>query len=671
MTLAVIVLLALHAGLAFVSARQKSPTFDEVAHLTGGVSYWRFNDYRLQPENGNLPQRLLALPVAFADFTFPDNPQAWEQSDVWTLGRDFFFRTGNDLDRLLLRGRSVAILLSVTTCLVTFFWARALAGPYAGLLALTLCACSPTMLAHGRLMTSDMCFTLFFILSTWAIWECLHRIDIPRVLACSLAVAGLFLSKTSAIAILPTTLLLIVLRLWWRKPLALHLPGRTTTELTNRWQQFVAACGVGLVCTLVSLGAMWLAYGGRYAAASQAPQQFYKFETLDRVTEHLDSPVGDLLGWIGEHRLLPEAYLYGTAFVGAHRRRRAFFFGAYSRDGWMSYLPTTVLLKTPIPTLLLGSAAIVLIGFGLWRLCSRREATPEIERSTPGVATVDHSALLYKLLPILTALAVVWGTSVSAMLCIGHRHVLVTYPLMFVLCGSLLALVGSRAGRTVILLLVVGSAVECFRASPHYLAYFNGIVTRSQAHRVLVDSNLDWGQDLPGLAKWLRQHARDPAVREGRVFLSYFGTSDPRSYGIESVNIPTDYATGPFLPSVRGGVFCISATNLANVYGRFPGEWNSNYEQLYAATQSKLMQIHQSEDGETFNERLLRQDPEAIQLIETNELLAGSRLIAFLRHRQPVDRIGYSILIYHLTDRDVHTALFGRPPESGQQAFSE
>ena len=92
MTLTVIVLLAFHGGLAFVSARQKSPTFDEVAHLTGGVSYWRFNDYRLQPENGNLPQRLLALPVAFADFTFPDNPQAWQQSDVWTLGRDFFFR---------------------------------------------------------------------------------------------------------------------------------------------------------------------------------------------------------------------------------------------------------------------------------------------------------------------------------------------------------------------------------------------------------------------------------------------------------------------------------------------------------------------------------------------------------------------------------------------------
>ena len=42
--------------LAAASVREKSNTFDEIAHVTAGLSYWTENDYRLHPENGNLPQ---------------------------------------------------------------------------------------------------------------------------------------------------------------------------------------------------------------------------------------------------------------------------------------------------------------------------------------------------------------------------------------------------------------------------------------------------------------------------------------------------------------------------------------------------------------------------------------------------------------------------------------
>jgi hypothetical protein len=36
-----------------------------------------------------------------------------------------------------------------------------------------------------------------------------------------------------------------------------------------------------------------------------------------------------------------------------------------------------------------------------------------------------------------------------------------------------------------------------------------------------------------------------------------------------------------------------------------------------------------------------------------------ARLCAFLRERKPDDNIGYSILIYRLTARDIHEALYG------------
>jgi hypothetical protein len=69
---------------------------------------------------------------------------------------------------------------------------------------------------------------------------------------------------------------------------------------------------------------------------------------------------------------------------------------------------------------------------------------------------------------------------------------------------------------------------------PHYLAYFNELAggPRNGWHS-LADSNIDWGQDLPGLKTWLdRNNIREP------VYLSYFGTADPRFYQISYKSVP-------------------------------------------------------------------------------------------------------------------------------------
>ena len=64
--------------MAVSSVGQKSTTFDELAHLTAGYSYWLTGDFRLQPENGNLPQRWAALPLLLGHYRFPSLEQeAW------------------------------------------------------------------------------------------------------------------------------------------------------------------------------------------------------------------------------------------------------------------------------------------------------------------------------------------------------------------------------------------------------------------------------------------------------------------------------------------------------------------------------------------------------------------------------------------------------------------
>src|SRR5262245_50234065 len=68
---AVVILLGIHWLLAVSAIWSKSLTFDELAHQTGGLSYWKTGDFRLHPENGNLPQRLCALPLLWQGVHFP------------------------------------------------------------------------------------------------------------------------------------------------------------------------------------------------------------------------------------------------------------------------------------------------------------------------------------------------------------------------------------------------------------------------------------------------------------------------------------------------------------------------------------------------------------------------------------------------------------------------
>src|SRR5216110_1121955 len=101
-----ILIALLHAAMAVTAVNTKSPTFDEPQHLTAGVSYWVRNDFRLDPENGNLPARWAALPLLFRDtrFVSPSDPN-WQQADEGGSAHRFFYKLGNDPDRMIAQAR--------------------------------------------------------------------------------------------------------------------------------------------------------------------------------------------------------------------------------------------------------------------------------------------------------------------------------------------------------------------------------------------------------------------------------------------------------------------------------------------------------------------------------------------------------------------------------------
>jgi hypothetical protein len=234
-------------------------------------------------------------------------------------------------------------------------------------------------------------------------------------------------------------------------------------------------------------------------------------------------------------------------------------------------------------------------------------------------------------------------------------------------------------------LALVWFVAESFRIRPHYLAYFNQLVGGpAQGCHHLVDSSLDWGQDLPGLKAWLEEQApssrhaprgepqtsigdagahhagHDGNVKHPTVYLSYFGTGSPEYYGIQAEVLPSYFPRpkpGPVI--LRGGVYCISATMLQGVYLDLPGPWTDDKEKIYRELRKKLDQFDTSADQPALRAALLEEGLPSYwpRFRDAYEQLQFNRLCTVLRQREPNHQIGYSILVYLLTDAEVRAAL--------------
>ena len=640
-------------------SRYFSTTEDEIVHLTAGYAYATTADFRLQPENGNFPQRWCAFPLLFKNVSFPSaSSNAWAQADMWRLGNQFFHELGNDPPAMLAAGRAMNAMLSGLLCLVIFLLARSLFGAAGGLIALFLATFSPTLLAHGGLITSDTAACLGFALATLTWYRLLHRLTVLRVLLAGAALGLLALSKYSVVLFAPVMLLTAGLRA--ARPSGLALQFRSAVWHLHRGWKIAALAFVSAVVALIAAAHIWAAYDFRYAAVppGQAPtlQFVQSWESVLLKTpagppmtmadghslEPIDLTPGLLqtsVDWARHHRILPEAYLYGLAFVAKHSRGRlAFFAGDYRLTGWMDFFPTAFVVKTTLP-------ALALIGLGFFAL-----AMVPVQR---------RRAWLYRSAPLLTLFVVYWAFAITSHLNIGHRHLLPVYFVCYTLAGgSILLLIRHPRWALLIAGLLVWHAAESLNIRPDYLAYFNSICGGpTEGHRLFVDSSLDWGQDLPRLQKWLGTHAA-----KERVFLSYFGAGDPVREGINAVRFGDgyfDWVPRQTPPVLTGGVYCISATMLRRVYTHVRGPWSPGYESHYQKMSIWLNHVQAQPVGEKPKELDGSQLPIGVinARLFTFEQLQFGRLCHYLEHRLPDARAGYSILIFRLSDAEVNFAL--------------
>lgn len=636
-----ILLLAVQATLGLVGVASQGVTNDETAHLAAGYSFWTLNDYRLQPENGNLPQRWCALPLLLLQPTLDPaaHPELWRLSDVWRIAHAFFFTDGNDSDRFLFAARAAMMLWGTALALLVQFWATRWWGWTGGLLALALTVFSPTVLAHAPLATSDVTATVCLLAALGGWWWCSHQLSFKTVLLTGLLTGLAFIAKFSAVLLLPMFAALAAVRLLSAAPIKWTWGSRT-----GEWSSVRAKAGACIALTvghgLLTAAVIWTAFGWRYEAVNPAVSERAYFYKTNEIDLEAHDGVGAVVDWARTHQLLPEAYLQGFVFVRTHATARAAFLaGDFRDDGWWWFFPATFLWKSTLGELLVTAALTLALIVKLTRW-----------RHTRVIASA-----LYRYSPLLIFAAIYGGVSLASSLNIGQRHILPLYAILFIFAGGLVQLAGSRAKRALLLLPVAFSATACAAVFPHFLTYFNQPSGGSaQGWRKLVDSSLDWGQGLPALKHWLHENRRPEEV----VYLSYFGSDDFRFRQIDAIPLAPSYQhyePRRFEP-LGPGLYCLTATMLQDVYSPIKGMWTPRMEHDYWLARTRAEEHLASGAWENRIVDFGRDNTYPLWVLER---LRFARLTQYLRLREPDAVVANSIFVYRLSAHEVDTMVNG------------
>lgn len=549
----------------------KSAAFDEQYHLAAGYSYLRTGDPRLATNHPPLMGMLGGLALLGQTVNLPLDHQAWATGDRYLFSDIFLWEANPNAPALFVAARRPIIAVGILLLVGLFFFARGLLGWQASWLVLLLATFDPNLLANARLVTTDLGLACLLLLGLWRLWCWLEQRSWLNLVLVGICAGFAMTAKYTGLFFWPSAFLVTCI-----------YPAMSKGD--RIWRRWLGLIGMGFVAYLV----IWAVYGFTFGLFQS---EFFQLT-------------------------LPASFywqqLYNTYFhiVDAQGEHYDFLLGEASNKGWWYYFPVALAVKTPLPLLLLFFSGLgVVARRGLWR----------------------RTSVLW-VLPLLFL-----GICLTGILTIGYRHILPAIPCMIMLAGYTLTLpvtppqpspsgglgwgYGRRWGRgkwlssTLIAFCLLWLVIDSVRIWPHQEAFFNELAGDwYNWSNILVDSNLDWGQDLPAL-----QTVMDK-MGIAEVNLAYFGKAVPEAYGVRYRPLPS------YLRFIDG-----IELNAYNPYQPEPG-W-------YAISATALR----------------------LGLLEASNV----NLYAYFRDKHPVARAGYSIYLYHITYPDSlpikRAAVFGQP----------
>jgi 4-amino-4-deoxy-L-arabinose transferase-like glycosyltransferase len=523
------------AVVSIATILQKSPTVDEPAHLFAGYSHLKWADFRTNTEHPPLVKILAALPLLFMDIPDPrPAPPHWstiKSADEKSLSIiDSVitrFYDNADPEKLFFYPKILMVCVALLLGASIYLVGKRCFGVDAALAAVFIYTFDPNILAHGSIIHTDIPFAAIFFIGTYFFCSFLERATWQNLVSAAFFAGLAAVTKYSYTILIPVWGILAAVKIISSESHWTDIRG--FRNFTKRSRKLSLLCLAAVVVIAVSYFVVWTVYDLRYDAIPGGLHHF-RFGR----PENPIYPTFEVIDFLQRHRVFPEAWLFGQLVVIYLGPRPAYLLGHYSMNGFWSYFPIVFLVKTPLPTLALLTA-------GAWMIVKNR---------------LDRRRMVYLLTPAIMYFAFAVLSRVN----IGLRHVLPIYPFLFVFAGATATTLwksGNRATRGVLMILTIWYLAICVLTYPNYLSYFNELVGGAKnGHKVLIDSNLDWGQDLKGLKRWLD----DNGVKKVRML--YFGHIFPEAYGIDASYEPGKWFT--FEPPEAGGpqYLVISATLL-------------------------------------------------------------------------------------------------------------
>jgi len=497
-----IVLLGICFFLSFLSIRNMALTMDEKAHIPSGYSYLKFRDYRLNPEHPPLAKDLSAIPLLFLDLKFPTEHSSWTNdiNGQWESGDQFIFKSGNNADQIIFWSRIPMILLLLLTGWFIFFWVRKLGGNKPALLALTLFSFSPSFLAHGRLVTTDVAAVFGFLIATFFWLKFLKNPSGKNIFIAGIMFGIAMCLKFSLVLLIPSLGLVTIIYAWLQ-----------SKKIKIVLKYIGLAAVVGLVGFVLIVWPVYQFHIINYPVK----QQFSDMETI------LDDTFVNNFFIQGVHNPIMRPFSqYAFGLLMATSRvsggNTVYFLGKVSGNAWKEYFPVMYLLKTP-----LSFHILTLLVIGLWFSAIKKAGFFKKIGKRFKAWISDHLAEF----SLLIFFIIYWATSITGNLNIGVRHILPIFPIMYILVSlRLFRSVDKMKKQSKLILgcllgiLMAWYIISSVLTFPHYISYYNELAGGSgNGYKYAVDSNYDWGQDLKRLTQFVEENNIE------KINVSYFG----------------------------------------------------------------------------------------------------------------------------------------------------
>jgi len=546
---------------AFFSMKDDSATMDEIAHLPAGYSYLTQKDMRLNPEHPPLIKDLAAIPLLFINgsasspqrkIKFPSEIDAW-QKDIngqWLFGFHFMYGMGNPADKMIFWGRIPMILILVLLGFYIFKWAKELFGNKAALLALFLFSFSPAFLAHGRLVTTDVGAATGVFIATYYFLKALKNPTKKTVILAGISFGLAELCKFSLILLIPFFVVLAFI-CWLVK--------------LGTWK---SALKTFILVLVIGYLLIWPVY--QYHVWNYPPERQVR-DTQFLLSSFGNRPLANFVTWAANKPILrPYAqYALGVLLVlqRAAGGNTTFFLGEVSAAGWKNYFPVVYSIKEPLTFHIFTIIALLYIA---WQIKKPFWTNP-LQRAKDWIK--NH----FPEFAMLTFIGIYWATSLNSNLNIGIRHLLPVFPLTFVLVSIAIThlLKSLKPGVKPYIYIVFGililwQAISVLSIYPHFLAYANEIVGGpDNLYIYTVDSNLDWGQDLKRLKKFVEENNIE------KIYVDYFGGGDTKYYLGEKFE--SWHGTRGPKEFPKGNYLAVSATFLQGGRGKPVPGFNQPY----------------------------------------------------------------------------------------------